>query len=944
MLASLVLAGAALSFASESNAATRYDWRFRFRTLTTRHFEIHFHQGEAALARRVAAIAEEVRDQLDPALGRPAARVHVILVDQNDLPNGWATPVPRDTIEITATPPSGDSLIGNTDDWLRLVLTHEYTHIVHLDRSRGWIGGLRRVFGRVPVLFPNQFLPVWQIEGIATDEESAMTGGGRVPDPGFRTIVDVAAANSRFESIDRASGGLVDWPSGIAPYAYGAYFHQFLVDRYGAEKLRELSDATAGRIPYFGAGAFRRVYGRSVGALWDEFARARERDASGRGRSVTDANARRLTSHGFVVDAPRFAPDGILYYSVANADGFPALMQLDVAGGSTRVAWRYLGTRTAPVGDWIVFDQLQFIRSTDLRSDLYAVRRSQGSVRRLTHGARAADADVSSTGRVVCIIDGAAHRALATTTFADGKVGPLRTLVADADAVFAGPRWSPDGARIVAERRLIGGPSELVFVDPASGATNVVAEAAGARLVTPAWMPDGRTVMFASDRDGVAFNLYALDVTTGAAWQITDSRSGARSPEPSPDGRRVVYVGYTVQGYDLFELPIDRSTWRPLPDDVFRPKPAPAKTATQASGERAGDRDRAKERSYQPWRTLLPTWWTPTIASDAGEVLLGAATAMTDVLGWHSYAAGAAWTGGRARPDWTVAYAYDRWPPTLFASYSDDTDPITAGTVRSREAVAGALLRIRRVRETHTWLGAFDAERDDVSCDACAVPRRSFDRRSFRAGWLYDSRRAYGYSIGPEEGVQLETAIELTRRAIGADDDATAAIGDARGYWRLFGRHTVLAARAAGAASWGAASARRTYGAGGPGPVVAGFDFGHDSIGLLRGFGAGAIDGTHAAVANVDLRVPLLRIQRGIGTWPVFLSTLHGAAFFDAGDAWDRNVAWSDLRSSTGVELSLDTVLGHYFPVTFAAGVALTRDPAGDRRHVAVFGRIGRAF
>ncbi|PYR59559.1 MAG: hypothetical protein DMF85_07450 [Acidobacteria bacterium] len=147
MLASLVLAGAALSFASESNAATRYDWRFRFRTLTTRHFEIHFHQGEAALARRVAAIAEEVRDQLDPALGRPAARVHVILVDQNDLPNGWATP-----------------------DWLRLVLTHEYTHIVHLDRSRGWIGGLRRVFGRVPVLFPNQFLPVWQIEGIATDE------------------------------------------------------------------------------------------------------------------------------------------------------------------------------------------------------------------------------------------------------------------------------------------------------------------------------------------------------------------------------------------------------------------------------------------------------------------------------------------------------------------------------------------------------------------------------------------------------------------------------------------------------------------------------------------------------------------------------------------------------------------------------------------------------
>ncbi len=941
----------ALTFAatvSQAAAATRYDWRLRFRTLTTPHFAIHFHQGEDAIARRLARIAEDVRSALDRRLGAPVSRVHVILVDQHDLPNGWASPVPLDTIEITITPPSGDDVVGNTDDWLRLVFTHEYTHIVHLDRSRGWIAGLRTVFGRAPVLFPNQFLPVWQIEGIATEEESANTGAGRLPDPAFRAIVDVAARSRRFEPIDRASGGLVDWPSGLAAYAYGGYFHQFLIERYGVDKLRALSDATAGRVPYFGASAFRRVYGRSQTELWQEFAADRERRASRGPASSSDAAARRLTAYGFSVDAPRFAADGILYYSVANPHGFPALMQLG-NGAPRRLAWRYLGNATAVAGGWVVFDQLEFVRSTGLKSDLYAVRRSGGGVRRLTHGARAAEPDVSSTGRVVCVVDGAASRAVAVTTFADGTAGPLRTVVDDPSAVYAGPRWSPDATQIAAERRRIGGPSELVVIDPERRTVRTIASLSSGRVVTPAWMPDGRTILFASDRDGVAFNIYAIDVGSGAAWQVTDSRTGARAPQPSPDGRRVVYVGYTNDGSDLFDLPLDRSAWRSSRDD-FRLKAAATNTnvttpeATNPPDFSRGFRLQADDRPYQPWRTLRPTTWTPTIESDAGEILIGAATGMTDVLGRHAYTAGAAWASGRARPDWSLAYAYDRWAPTLFASYSDDTDPFTGDVARSRELLAGALLPIRRVRSTQTFLGAFDAEHDDIVCDECRVTRPSLDRGAVRGGWVYDSRRAFGYSISAEEGAQIEAAVELTRRVLGADGDATAAIADLRGYRRVAGRHAVVAARAAGALSSGDDLLRRRYGAGGSGPAVAAFDFGRDSIGLLRGFSSDAMTGTHAVVANVDLRMPLLQIQRGIRTWPLFLRTLHTAVFGDAGHAWDRDFRWDDLRTSVGAELSADTVVGHALPVTFTGGVALTHDPVAARRRVVAFGRIGRAF
>ncbi|HXW03941.1 MAG TPA: hypothetical protein VD833_01810, partial [Vicinamibacterales bacterium] len=166
----LVLIAAALT-PPAGMASTRYDPRLRFRTISTPRFDIHFHQGEEVQARRLAVVAEDVARTLDRTLGPPTGRVHVILVNQTDLPNGWATPLPNNVIEITAAAPGGESLIGYTDDWLRLAFTHEYTHAVHMSRATGWIGGLRRVFGRMPLLFPNVFTPVWQIEGIATYEE-----------------------------------------------------------------------------------------------------------------------------------------------------------------------------------------------------------------------------------------------------------------------------------------------------------------------------------------------------------------------------------------------------------------------------------------------------------------------------------------------------------------------------------------------------------------------------------------------------------------------------------------------------------------------------------------------------------------------------------------------------------------------------------------------------
>jgi hypothetical protein len=132
--------------------------------------------------------------------------------------------------------------------------------VLHLDRSAGWAVLARALFGRTVIGFPNLSLPLWQIEGFATLVESE-DEQGRLHAGDFREIVDEGARAGRMEPIDRVNGGLIAWPSGQGWYAYGARFQEYLVAQYGREKLVELADRTAGRVPIH---HLRCVQGRST--------------------------------------------------------------------------------------------------------------------------------------------------------------------------------------------------------------------------------------------------------------------------------------------------------------------------------------------------------------------------------------------------------------------------------------------------------------------------------------------------------------------------------------------------------------------------------------------------------------------------------------------------------------------------------------------------------
>src|SRR5439155_24460872 len=246
------------------------------------------------------------------------------------------------------------------------------------------------------------------------------------------------------------------------------------------------------------------------------------------------------------------------------------------------------------------------------------------------------------------------------------------------------------------------------------------------------------------------------------------------------------------------------------------------------------------------------------------------------------------------------------------------------------------------VRASATTLASVVSAVDDFTFPDRSVSR---NRTAMRGAATITSAHTYGYSISPERGATIGMTGELVQRALGSSGDANAVTIDARAYLPALATHHVLAVRAAGGSSNGDRDLRRSFNLGGALTNLTTLDFGREAISLLRGFPADTFAGTRVALVNADYRWPIARLQRGLGTWPIFLHTLHAAVFADAGHAWTRTFDVRDGKTSAGAELSLDFVAAYSLPFTASLVAAWGHDGShtiSDR--ATVYFRLGHAF
>ena len=132
----------------------------KWQTISTKHFNIHYHQGIEDIAKEGAIIAEHVRPTLLAQMDLDTIpRIDIIFTTEDEIMNGFATWMYNTFIWVD----QNDAAIWlEKGKWLEQVLSHELQHIVLLHKTRSWFPDpLGRLLSGIPG---------WVVEGTAEYE------------------------------------------------------------------------------------------------------------------------------------------------------------------------------------------------------------------------------------------------------------------------------------------------------------------------------------------------------------------------------------------------------------------------------------------------------------------------------------------------------------------------------------------------------------------------------------------------------------------------------------------------------------------------------------------------------------------------------------------------------------------------------------------------------
>ncbi|MEK6580620.1 MAG: hypothetical protein AABZ55_15460, partial [Bdellovibrionota bacterium] len=628
-----------------------------YKVFETKHFRITFTDTLADASMKVANDLEQAHALLSPILRwEPGHKTPVILLDSSDLPNGLTMAHGGVGIILYLTPPDNSFSTSQYDDWLRLLIIHEYTHFLNLDATRDFWGVLRYGFGNT--LFPNAFWPTWMLEGLAGYMETRFTNSGRGRSPYYemvlRTAVNAGVLNSsQFVTLDRLDGEMPYFPSGEIRYLFG-YQMMSQVARSqvreglttdGISDLKDGEDAlglmsyrSAARFPYFIDKNLSNIIGRDWYEYWDIWLRkteSRVKDQTDRINSEPLTRFRELTQ-SYQVLGLAASPDGNwLAFGEETLDRRSGLHLLDLKTmKKRRLTDKILGSSLAftPDSQTLIYSSVERRANYYLWSDLWAYDLESSMSYPLTHSLRAKDPDVSYLGdQVVFTINGNAKTSIAIARLVKNS-GTRKYEISEHKVLYYGdpydhasnPKFTPDGKWVVFSLQKNGVVGEdLVSVEIETGVLRTLVSNTKLNRY-PTITKDG-DIYYVSDLSGVP-NLYLWkpDLKSGPGGgaltspgyeMVTNFLSGITSPCLTQSGD-LYAAHFSYTGWNLSKIELDGYKYSYQKLTLDRPPVNKSEiiedrfSSSQASLQRV-ETEKSETRAYSPWSTLVPRQWFP---------------------------------------------------------------------------------------------------------------------------------------------------------------------------------------------------------------------------------------------------------------------------------------------------------------------------------------------
>jgi hypothetical protein len=575
-----------------------------WKTIDTEHFLVHYHEGAERTARVTSKIAEEIFGPVTTFYNhKPDTKVSLVIKDYDDISNGAAY-FYDNRIDIFA--PSMDFELRGTHNWLRNVITHEFTHIVQIQTTMKFGRRMPALYlqwlnyeaeRRVDVLYgyPNVVAsyplsgfvaPMWFVEGIAQFNYKDLTYD--FWDSHRDMILREYALDDNMLTWEQMGVFGKTSLGNESAYNAGFAFVGYIAGTYGADKLREISENLSSFSAMTIDGAMQKAIGKSGQEVYEEWRSAIKRDYAtrvaplksslrqGHVLEVEDeqlmheagevqkleglmhphalADARPVPAAlGFANLYPVFSPDGksLAYTSAKNADYFvlSSLFVYDVATKKEKLVQP--GVRTAPA--WSPDgSKLYYGRATRdnphwaFQFDIFEYDLTAEKERRVTFGKRAISPTVSPDGKQIAFVtngDGSSNLAVVNL---DGTGYRQVTPYANGEQVY-NPCWSPSGDRILFDYSVRDG-RDIAWVRP--DGTDLEFLITGDDDSRAARFSSGDSkFVFSSDRTGI-FNIYEYDIPSRRFTQLTNVLGGAFYPTMNGAGT-LVYAAYTSGGYKI---------------------------------------------------------------------------------------------------------------------------------------------------------------------------------------------------------------------------------------------------------------------------------------------------------------------------------------------------------------------------------------------------------
>ena len=910
------------------------------------NFRVHFREGHRAQAEAVARAAERAYPAVTQALSwKPRTRTEIVVFTEFDGANGFATPLPYSYIGVFLSPPDEGELLDNSA-WLDLLLVHEFTHAVHLDKVTGAPRVLQSVFGNVPEFIPNIFMPTWGLEGLAILAESDPAAGrGRLRGPVFEAWLR-AERERGFVSLRELNADGRRLPVG-KQYLYGAYFMDYLRRVHGPQAVGTLVQSYSGNLVPRLHTAPVGATGLTMDVLWERFLADLGRQVDERAAPIKaqpQVLGPALLPATFAIDSLVPHPAGGWLAVASDGVHGTQLVRIGTDGRRTAVMRLNRGARlsTGAAGSVLVMQP-------DVCNgwyETYDVHRLEGD--RLQPWSRCAHLRraVPAAGRVLALqLDAGATRLVALDTAG----APPRVLWRPPEGhELLDIAASPDGARVALVLRREG-DWRVVEWDPAQPqAEPRTLVRRNAPLQGLRWGVSGLELVAS---DGGVPNVWRLQ--GGELQRLTHAHTAVLAHAGTAADGSLATAVVAPGGIALHVLPA-AVPLQSLAADVPPADAGASAQAPAAAGASPSDPAAAlkAERPYRALDALVPRAWLPAINADGGLVSVGAVMNGGDALGWHRYSILA--QVELTQKELAGALEYQYAGRHAFALKRELTPRLW--TTDAQGAPNDTTVYDRRLRGQ--WISLFPHERQQrrivLGVGAALDTVERVDLRNASAARRRDSRLLAGFveadtsggdwaSEGANRGLRGSLLVESHAPLAGKDPqryDGTVVRADLRGFVALPLR-SVLALRATEARARGRTEPFAVGDATDEwlqfGPVLG------DRTLSLRGYASGdpGLSGRNARVLSAEWRVPLTDVDRHFMVPAVGMGRLSAALFADAGGTWDSGTGPAQWRRSVGVELLAETRLLYALQVQVRLGVARALD---GPRQTRAYLTAGRAF